>query len=334
VQPGEVTLSVILKRLGGQVDRFKFKPSGEFLAGDGVVTEPHSFDVVVEAAFRGKKHGWTFASYEGRTVIAAEAAEESGIKTEKAGPARLRSRLDVLGVIDFAAGAHAELRPRFPGRVLSVGAAVGDKVSSGQTLARIESNESLQPYALTAPLDGTVLYRNLNPGDVTADGVAFEVGDLSRLSAQFRLFGKDASSINAGGLVVVETLEGERIAEGVIQSASPRIDPATQSGLVQASLTSLAGTVQPGAQVMVGIVRDESEVPLAVRTDAVQQFRDFEVVFAKVGTTYEVRMLDIGRRTREWTEVLGGLAPGEEYVSQNSYLIKADIEKSGASHDH
>jgi cobalt-zinc-cadmium efflux system membrane fusion protein len=35
-----------------------------------------------------------------------------------------------------------------------------------------------------------------------------------------------------------------------------------------------------------------------------------------------------------WTEVLGGLEPGERYVTENSFLIKADIEKSGASHDH
>jgi len=32
--------------------------------------------------------------------------------------------------------------------------------------------------------------------------------------------------------------------------------------------------------------------------------------------------------------VLGGLEPGTTFVTENSYLIKADIEKSGASHDH
>jgi cobalt-zinc-cadmium efflux system membrane fusion protein len=32
--------------------------------------------------------------------------------------------------------------------------------------------------------------------------------------------------------------------------------------------------------------------------------------------------------------VLGGLAPGTEYVVAGSYLVKADIEKAGASHDH
>lgn len=75
-------------------------------------------------------------------------------------------------------------------------------------------------------------------------------------------------------------------------------------------------------------------VPLAVRTDAIQQFRDFRVVFAKVGNTYEVRMLELGREGPEWTEVLGGLKPGTAYAAKNSYLIKADVEKSGASHDH
>ena len=79
---------------------------------------------------------------------------------------------------------------------------------------------------------------------------------------------------------------------------------------------------------------DQRTVPLAVRTEALQQFRDFRVVFAKVGNTYEVRMLELGREGPEWTEVLGGLKPGTTYAAKNSYVIKADIEKSGASHDH
>ena len=45
-------------------------------------------------------------------------------------------------------------------------------------------------------------------------------------------------------------------------------------------------------------------------------------------------MLELGRQDKEWVEVLGGLKPGTEYVSENSFLLKADVEKSGASHDH
>ena len=79
---------------------------------------------------------------------------------------------------------------------------------------------------------------------------------------------------------------------------------------------------------------NEIEAPLAVRSDALQRFRDFTVVFEKVDETYEVRMLELGRQNTEWVEVLGGLEPGADYVAGNSFLIKADIEKSGASHDH
>ena len=78
----------------------------------------------------------------------------------------------------------------------------------------------------------------------------------------------------------------------------------------------------------------EHKVELAVKQSAIQAFRDFRVVYAKFGDTYEVRMLELGRRNKEWVEVLGGVDPGTEYVTANSYLIKADIEKSGASHDH
>ena len=35
-----------------------------------------------------------------------------------------------------------------------------------------------------------------------------------------------------------------------------------------------------------------------------------------------------------FVEVLSGLDPGQEYVYKNSYLIKADIEKSEAEHVH
>ena len=78
----------------------------------------------------------------------------------------------------------------------------------------------------------------------------------------------------------------------------------------------------------------EREVPLAVKTSALQPFRDFTVVFEQVADTYEVRMLELGETQGEWVEVLGGLEPGAHYVTENSYLIKADVEKSGASHDH
>jgi cobalt-zinc-cadmium efflux system membrane fusion protein len=90
----------------------------------------------------------------------------------------------------------------------------------------------------------------------------------------------------------------------------------------------------PGTFIEGAIETGEIEVPLAVKRTGLQPFRDFTVVFAQIGNTYEVRMLDLGRQDGEWIEVLGGLNLGTTYVTTNSYILKADVEKSGASHDH
>ena len=41
--PGQVQLKITLTRLDGEVNRFSFKPEGDYLRGQGVVTEQHSF---------------------------------------------------------------------------------------------------------------------------------------------------------------------------------------------------------------------------------------------------------------------------------------------------
>src|SRR3546814_1115869 len=87
VDPKTVQLAITLTRLGGDIDRFSFRPQDRFLAGQGVVTEPHSFDVEVVAVVNGKRHVWKYANPEGRTRIAADAAKTGGIETAIAGPA-------------------------------------------------------------------------------------------------------------------------------------------------------------------------------------------------------------------------------------------------------
>jgi membrane fusion protein, heavy metal efflux system len=104
--------------------------------------------------------------------------------------------------------------------------------------------------------------------------------------------------------------------------------------VARAALPNPDGFWRPGMSVRGNVTIDQRSVALAVKTEALQAFRDFTVVFAKVGQTYEVRMLELGRRGPVWTEVLSGIKLGQAYASKGSYVIKADLEKSGASHDH
>ena len=114
----------------------------------------------------------------------------------------------------------------------------------------------------------------------------------------------------------------------------PLAEVSSQAVTARAPLPNRDGYWRQGMAVRGLVSVDQRTVPLAVRTDAIQQFRDFRVVFAKIGETYEVRMLELGEEGPEWTEVISGIDPGTVYATENSYIIKADIEKSGASHDH
>ena len=59
-----------------------------------------------------------------------------------------------------------------------------------------------------------------------------------------------------------------------------------------------------------------------------------DVVFVRTGETYTQRPVKLGKRDPGQVEILSGLKAGEEVVTAQSFLIKADIEKSTAEHDH
>ena len=335
VKPSEVQLSMQLVRLGGKIDTFAFAPQEDFLRGNGVVTEPHSFDVRVQASTSGRNHKWAYQSYEGRTTITAEAAKAGGIKIETAGGATVSDLIDMGGRVEVTPEGRAEVRARLPGLIVSLNGKIGQTVRRGQVLARVESSHSLQTYTITAPISGTIVEKNVNVGDTTGDRALFAIADPTNLHAEFFVYPRDAERVRVGQPVSLKSLSGEGTIRSVVEAVVPTADIASQTLLAHVHLpTSAANAFRPGMAVEGSFAVAQANVPLAVRTKAIQRFRDFEVVFAKVGNTYEVRMLEIGRRTPEWTEVLGGLEPGTQYVTDGAFLIRADIDKSGASHDH
>jgi membrane fusion protein, heavy metal efflux system len=329
----QVALTVQLTRLGGKTDRFEFTPQAGYLRGHGIVHEPHSFVVQVNAQHDGKAHSWTYDSFEGRTRIAAEVAATAGIATESAGPATLAETLPLYGRIAADPARQREVTARFPGVIREVRKNIGDRVAAGETLAIVESNESLQSYAVTAPIGGTIAARHANPGEQSADHTLFTIVDVSKVIAELAVFSRDRPRVRRGASVQVRVGDSEPAAAGRID----RIDVqagASQSVAARVPLDNSSGDLLVGSFVTGEVSVAERAVPLAVRTSALQPFRDFTVVFEQIGDQYEVRMLELGEQHGDWAEVLGGIDSGARYVTKNSYLIKADIEKSGAAHDH
>lgn len=333
VDPAGVRLAMAASRLGGRVDRFTFQPQGAFLKATSSVVEPHSFDVSVNAARGTQNSMWSYATYEGRTTIARAAADEAGVKVEVAGPADMEETLDFSGRVEIQPEARVEVRGIYPGPILELTKALGQNVARGEVLARIRSSDSLQTYAVMSPIAGVVLERGANPGDVAAGQALYVIADLRRLHADLSIHPEEADRVRAGQKVEIRNLSGTQRAVLNIETILPQANAAAQTLAAHIELPG-DGNWRPGMGVEGVVTIDTQKIPLAVRTSALQRFRDFTVVYARVGDTYEVRMLQLGRQTPEWTEVLGGLEPGTEYVTENAFLIRADVEKSGATHDH
>lgn len=334
VDPGEFRARVTIRRLDGEVTTFSFQRQEDYLRGSSVLVEPHSFDVEVVAASAGKTHRWAFPSYEGRVSITDAAARAAGITTETVGPQQVGETVEIIGRVELDPSGSAEVGAKYPGPVMAVYRNVGDRVGRGTLLARVESSYSLQTYSIYAPIAGVITQRNTNVGDVADSQPLFVISDPSRTVATFPIFPRDIERIRPGQTVQIRGLEGERSQGSTIRDFLPLAEVTSQAVTARASLPNRDGFWRPGMAVRGLVSVDQRTVPLAVRTDAIQQFRDFRVVFAKIGQTYEVRMLELGREGPEWTEVLSGIKPGTVYAAKNSYVIKADIEKSGASHDH
>ena len=333
--PNAVQLNVELLRLGNKVDRFAFTPREDYLLGNGVVIEPHSFAVKVTATRGGKASEWTYESFEGRTTIAQAQAEVAGVKVEPAGAASIDQIVALTGRVELQPEGKAEVRAWYPGRIVTMSRSIGDRVEKGQTLATVTSSESLQTYAIPAPISGIIMERNATPGDVAGSAPLYVIADPRKLHAEFFIYPRDAERLRAGQPVTVTSIGGASTLKSKIEVVLPTSDMLTQTVIAHVELPNPDGvTWRPGQAVEGNVIVSADDVPLAVRTRALQRFRDFTVVYARVDDTYEVRMLELGRQSPEWTEILGGIAPGEVYVSDNAFLIRADIEKSGASHDH
>lgn len=334
VDPEKISAKVAIKRIDGEVTTFSFTAQEDYLRAQGVLVEPHSFDVTVVAQEDGKTHKWAFPSYEGRTTISDEAAREAGIKTATVASRSVGESVEIIGRVELDPSGSADVGAKYPGPVMAVYRNVGDRVAKGTLLARVESSYSLQSYSVYAPIGGVITERNTNVGDIADSDPMFVISDPSRTVATFPIFPRDIERVRPGQSIEIRGLEGQRTQGSKIRDFLPLAEVSNQAVTARAALPNRDGYWRPGMAIRGEVTVDQRTVPLAVKTEAIQQFRDFRVVFAKFGETYEVRMLELGQEGPEWTEVISGIDPGTVYATENSYIIKADIEKSGASHDH
>jgi membrane fusion protein, heavy metal efflux system len=331
--PDKVHLQVTLHRLGNVTDILTFTPEQNYLVSNEKVTEPHSYEVSVQAEAGKYKGEWHYQNFEGRSTLPERVIENAGIVVEKASPQTLEFTERLFGVVAPVNDRIAHVRATYPGNVAEVRVNLGDVVRKGQTLAVITNATSGTDYELVSPVSGEVTQRLINAGELASEQMLFEIIDLSKVWVELSAFPQNIEKLRVGQQTEVFDLHQHQRVSGEIIYIAP-VMTGGHIARARVLVSNTHGHWRPGMHVQADVVVGQKAVQLAVKRDALQTFRDMPVVFARFGNTFEVRMPELGESDGSYIEVKGGLAPGTPYVVSNSYLLKADILKDGASHDH
>jgi cobalt-zinc-cadmium efflux system membrane fusion protein len=265
------------------------------------------------------------------TKINDNMAKKAGITTAVAGTQSILQTITTFGRLMTGPEQTSHVRARFPGIIKSVNVSIGDTVKTGALLAVIESNESLKKYELRAPITGTITQRHANTGEMTQNQVLFSIANFDTLWAELRVYPSQNSSFKNGQEVHIIT--GAQEFKSAISHIIPTVDD-TPYLIARAKVDGSESRLFPGLMVEGRVLISQFETPIAVKNDGLQTMGNEIGVFIKNNNEYIFTPLIIGRADDEFTEVLSGIEKGTQYVTENSYLIKADIEKSEAEHEH
>jgi cobalt-zinc-cadmium efflux system membrane fusion protein len=267
--------------------------------------------------------------------LSAEAIKNAAIVVGTAGPREIAVSAELPGEIKLNGDRSVDVRPTYAGRLVRLDAALGGRVSRGQSLAVIYSNESLSNYVLAAPMSGTVVSRSASPGAaVDRESVICTIADLSNVWLEFPVYMKDLGRIRAGQEVRVRAEGGPAIAAtGTIGYVGPLLDAETRTAFARVVLPNRDGRWQPGRLVTSIVVIEHVTVPVAVPEDAIVRVGTGSAVFRADSSGFEVQPVTTGRTDGVMTEIVTGLERGAKIVTANAFWLKAELEKEAGGHE-
>lgn len=259
----------------------------------------------------------------------------AGVTLAEAGPATLSDTLAFNGVLRANQEALVQVTPRFPGIVRAIRKRIGDSVAKDELLASIESNQSLTAYDLKAPIGGTIIDRQISLGEYASEQKpAFVVADLSTIWVDLSIYRQDLRRVRLDDEVLIDPDDGRGPIKGNVSYIAPVGASETQTALARVVLGNADGRLRPGLFVTARLVLAKRSVAVAVRASAIQTLENKTVVFVREeGDKIEARPVALGESDSVHIEIRDGLSPGEHYVAENSFVVKAEMGKGEAEHD-
>lgn len=203
---------------------------------------------------------------------------------------------------------------------------------SDHQIAQIEaSREPARNIKVLASQDGVVISLEAADGMFLQPGVrAVSLTDLSAVWLIVDVFERDIARLTDDMRAVArfEHLNG-RTFEGIVDYVYPELDPETRTLPVRLRFDNAEGLLRPNMFGNVSLIPNEMRMALTVPTESIIRTGSAERVILKTGEgTFKPRLITTGLRDNFGeggrTEVVQGLAPGEEVVASAQFLIDSE----------
>ncbi len=298
----------------------------------------HAGDVQAETPAVHDDHaGHDHGEIEG-VELSVEMAEKVGIQIHEAEGGILAKASVFPAEIKVNRDRAAFVSPRYASVVRQVFVEIGDEVKKGDVLASLENRETMAVYTVAAPLDGTLISKNLAVGETAdTDKVLFEIADLSTVWADISIFPKYQHVLRKGMPVKFIAHDGHT-ARGSVKYISPILSPETRTFTARCVLEDSDEDFTPGAFVRARINIETAEVSVLVEREAVQVLEGETVVFVPGDHGFQAVEVALGLTDEHNVEIKRGLLSGDRYVAVGAFALKAQMVTSGmdphAGHGH
>jgi multidrug efflux pump subunit AcrA (membrane-fusion protein) len=261
------------------------------------------------------------------------------IHTEEAEERDFETTVFAIGRVEEIPASRSVLSSRIAGRVTELKAFVGDTVEAGDVLATVESRQPGDPppsVSLKAPQAGLVVASHVRVGQpVEPSAELLDISDRSKLWAVAKIPEKEAAQTNIGTLAYIHIPAlGDELIEARLTRFGVEAD--RQAGTVEGifELNNTAGRLRPGMRAEFSIVLDTKPFVLSIPRTAIQGDPANRIVFVKdfeLPNAFVRAPVVLGDANDQYVEVINGLFPGDEVVTQGSYALSFTGSGSGMS---
>lgn len=259
----------------------------------------------------------------------------AGIVVDTARAGVLAEILTLPGSVRHDPARSSKVSARFAGVLRTWMVRTGDKVSQGDLLATVESDATLEPYEVRAAKGGTVVHVDASVGQsVEAGQILAEVVDLGSVVVDLKAGVRDLARLRAGLPASIRVEGTQGVAASKVAAILPGMDPATQTRTVRLVVANSRRIFAEGQFVQGAVEVGRIPAKVLVPRAGVQSSKGRDVVYVREGNRFEERVVVLGRKDTRLVEVVSGLKGGEAVAAQGSFVVKADLGKSEAEHEH